>query len=66
MPENCCGREACSCCGSDSWTEAHFRHGHVICLGCWREIERHKAKAPPSQESLALAQAAQQEGGFHE
>jgi hypothetical protein len=33
-------REACSCCGSSAWVEAHFVNGSLICSPCAREIRR--------------------------
>ena len=63
MSERCCGqREACRVCGSSEWVEAHFTGGAIVCLACWREIEASKGKAPPRQQSLNLAQAAQRKG----
>ena len=62
---DCNGKEACAVCGSLEWAEAHFTAGRLVCLACWREIERHKGGAPPRHESLALAQPEQREGGFH-
>ena len=54
MSERCCGqREACRVCGSSEWREAHFNNG-IVCLPCWREIERSKRKTPPAQQSLDL------------
>ena len=62
MSESCCGREACSCCGSDSWTEAHFRHGQgIICEPCWRTIAHTRTNNPPAQQALPLAQTTQQQ-----
>jgi len=63
MSESCCGREACSCCGSDSWTEAHFRHGQgIICEACWRAIQATRGKVPPQQQTLKLGVLEQPEG----
>ena len=62
MSERCCGqREACRVCGSCEWAEAHFTNGALVCLACWREIERHKTKAPPRQQPLCLAEQVQAE-----
>ena len=58
----CDGKEACAVCGSMEWAEGVFTMGRLVCRPCWREIERHRAKARPRQESLALAQPAQREG----
>ena len=63
MPEvNHNGKDACAVCGSLEWSEAHFTAGRLVCLACWREIERHKGEARPRQESLALVQPEQREG----
>jgi recombinational DNA repair protein (RecF pathway) len=56
MPEAPCTREACSCCGSSSWHDAHFVNGRILCLPCWREIEaarRKPASASPARPTLA-------------
>jgi len=47
----CLGKEPCSACGSIQWSEAHWT-GRLICLPCWREIERGKAKVPAKQQAL--------------
>jgi hypothetical protein len=53
MSERCCGLEACSCCGSDSWTKAHFRRGQgIVCEACWRSIRATNAKSQPAQRTL--------------
>jgi hypothetical protein len=53
MPEATCQREACSCCGSSTWAEAHFAAGALVCRGCWCEIEASGRKGPPAQRSGA-------------
>jgi len=45
----CCEREACSCCGSDTWAEAHFVAGVLVCVSCWREICRAPSTPTASQ-----------------
>ena len=40
MAETTSMKEACSCCGSSAWTEAHFVNGSLICSPCAREIRR--------------------------
>jgi hypothetical protein len=65
VSESCCGREACSCCGSDTWTEAHFRHGQgIICQPCWREIQATKGKRPLAQQTLNLGPVTQPQGAI--
>jgi hypothetical protein len=49
----CCEREACSCCGCDTWAEAHFVAGVLVCAACWREIRR------PSRQSTGAVNARQ-------
>jgi hypothetical protein len=64
MSERCCGqREVCNVCGSSEWVEAHFTGGVVVCLACWREIERSKRKSPPRQPALHHGEPAK-EGGL--
>ena len=40
MAETTSMKEACSCCGSSAWTEAHYTGGSVICSDCCSEIRR--------------------------
>jgi len=47
-----CQREACSCCGASSWTEAFFIAGRLYCRACHIEILRSKGKSPPKQQAL--------------
>ena len=36
MAETTSMKEACSCCGSSAWVEAHFVNGSLICSPCAR------------------------------
>ena len=63
MSERCCGqREACRVCGSSEWVEAHFTGGAIVCLACWRAIERHKGKARKRQQEHRLGETTPPEG----
>jgi transcription initiation factor TFIIIB Brf1 subunit/transcription initiation factor TFIIB len=63
MCEQGCGqREACRVCGSSEWLEGHFVNGAIVCLACWREIERSQRRSPPRPQTFNLAQATQREG----
>lgn len=62
----CCGREACSCCGCDTWAEAHFVAGVLVCAACWREIRRvPRPSTPPAQETCASGPPMQRETAFN-
>ena len=57
MTETTSMKEACSCCGSSAWVEAHFVNGSLICSPCAREIRRtleSKPKPPNAREQLLL------------
>ena len=61
----CCGREACSCCGCDTWAEAHFVAGVLVCAACWREIRRAPRPLHPTGVANARQRAAYAAGtGF--
>ena len=47
-----CQREACACCGANSWTEAFFIAGQLYCRACHIEILHSKGKNPPRQQGL--------------
>ena len=60
-----CGREACSCCGCDTWAEAHFVAGTLVCAACWWEIRRApRPSTPPAPQTRASAQPTQWEIAF--
>jgi hypothetical protein len=40
----CTGKERCQVCGCADYREAHFTAGRLVCLACWREIERHRGQ----------------------
>jgi hypothetical protein len=53
MPERTCGqREACGCCGSSEWKEAHCIGSATVCASCWEEILRSQRKRSPRQQAL--------------
>jgi len=46
MAETTSMKEACSCCGSSTWTEAHYTNGSLVCSDCCAEIRRTQESAP--------------------
>jgi ribosome-binding protein aMBF1 (putative translation factor) len=48
MAETTSMKEACSCCGSSAWTEAHYTAGGLtLCDACYRCIAAAKKAAMP-------------------
>jgi hypothetical protein len=61
----CCGREACSCCGSDTGAEAHFVAGVLVCAACWCEIRSApRPNTPPALQTQSSGQPMRQEIAF--
>jgi hypothetical protein len=46
MSETTSTKEACSCCGSVTWTEGHYTNGSLICSDCCAEIRRTQESPP--------------------
>jgi hypothetical protein len=57
MTETTSMKEACSCCGSSTWTEAHYTGGSLVCAACCAEIRRasEKGQPKPAPKQTALA-----------
>jgi hypothetical protein len=59
----CCDREACSCCGCDTWAEGHFVAGVLVCDACRREIRSApRPNTPPAPQTRASAQPTERQG----
>jgi hypothetical protein len=53
MTETTSMKEACSCCGSSTWTEAHYTGGSLVCAACCAEIRKVQESRGPSRAGVS-------------